>query len=370
MPTRRSVKGSQSSRAHASVPAANASATNAANAANTTGARSAASVTNAASAANAANTANAANKSEKMVPEVLNGTSAAHTVEEKLVSGGKPAFRYSPAKADSAQVAPINRQCGEAFVSASGQHKDASAPADKQRREASPQKTATPQERSAQLSGQTRKKAGKKKQKHHSPLRILLIIAGSIFTLFIIACIALGVHRWCIYDDAQDIQGTWYIYNTKATVPIGQSTIGLSEDTEYNYTIDTQAKTITYSIGNLSGTSHYRFSLDRTQIALIEDGEKVFTATLFDDLSWWASSLSDYLSGKSVLPANESSNVVILTRAESSSDEQEESDAGESAGETTGEAAGETTGEAADTTDVANTAVQGEGASEASDTNS
>ena len=360
MPTRRSVKGSQSSRAHASVPAANASATNAANAANTTGARSAASVTN------AANTANAANKSEKMVPEVLNGTSAAHTVEEKLVSGGKPAFRYSPAKADSAQVAPINRQCGEAFASASGQHKDASAPADKQRREASPQKTATPQERSAQPSGQTRKKAGKKKQKHHSPLRILLIIAGSIFTLFIIACIALGVHRWCIYDDAQDIQGTWYIYNTKATVPIGQSTIGLSEDTEYNYTIDTQAKTITYSIGNLSGTSHYRFSLDRTQIALIEDGEKVFTATLFDDLSWWASSLSDYLSGKSVLPANESSNVVILTRAESSSDEREESDADEA---TEAAETAETTGETADTTDVANTAVQGEGASEASDTN-
>ena len=299
VPTRRSVKGSHSSHARASVPAASAGAagvsaastTSAPDAANTTGARSAASVTNAASAANAASTANAANKSEKIVPEVPNGTSAAHTVEEKLVSGGKPAFR-------------------------------------------------------------------------HSPLRILLIIAGSIFTLFIIACIALGVHRWCIYDDAQDIQGTWYIYNTKATVPIGQSTIGLSQDTEYNYTIDTQAKTITYSIGNLSGTSHYRFSLDRTQIALIEDGEKVFTATLFDDLSWWASSLSDYLSGKSVLPANEDSNVVILTRAESSFGEQDESDAGEGAGEAAGEGA-----DAAEAADTANTAVQGEGASEASDTN-
>lgn len=154
----------------------------------------------------------------------------------------------------------------------------------------------------------------KRAKKPRSPARIAVSVAIGVFAAFIVACIALAVDRWWVHDDAQDIQGTWYIYDTEVAIPIGPDTIGISEDAVYEYTIDTQAKTVTYSIGNLTGTSHYRFSSDRSQIALIEDGKKVFTATLFDDISWWFTSLANAISGKLVLPGPLQNNVIMLTR--------------------------------------------------------
>ena len=151
-------------------------------------------------------------------------------------------------------------------------------------------------------------------KKPRSPARIALSVAIGVFAAFVVACIALAVDRWWVHDDAQDIQGTWYIYDTEVAIPIGPDTIGISEDAVYEYTIDTQAKTVTYRIGNLTGTCHYRFSSDRSQIALIEDGKKVFTATLFDDISWWFTSLANAISGKLVLPGPLQSNVIMLTR--------------------------------------------------------
>ncbi len=154
----------------------------------------------------------------------------------------------------------------------------------------------------------------KRAKKPRSPARIALSVAIGAFAALVVACVALAVDRWWVHDDAQDIQGTWYIYDTEVAIPIGPDTIGVSEDAVYEYTIDTQAKTVTYRIGNLTGTSHYRFSSDRSQIALIEDGKKVFTATLFDDISWWFTSLANALSGKLVLPGPLQNNVIMLTR--------------------------------------------------------
>ena len=163
-------------------------------------------------------------------------------------------------------------------------------------------------------SGRASASPSKRAKKPRSPARIALSVAIGVFAAFIVACIALAVDRWWVHDDAQDIQGTWYIYDTEVAIPIGPDTIGISEDAVYEYTIDTQAKTVTYRIGNLTGTSHYRFSSDRSQIALIEDGKKVFTATLFDDISWWFTSLANALSGKLVLPGPLQNNVIMLTR--------------------------------------------------------
>lgn len=163
-------------------------------------------------------------------------------------------------------------------------------------------------------SGRAGSSPSKRPKKPRSPARIALSVAIGVFAAFVVACVALAVDRWWVHDDAQDIQGTWYIYDTEVAVPIGPDTIGISEDAVYEYTIDTQAKTVTYSIGNLTGTSHYRFSSDRSQIALIEDGKKVFTATLFDDISWWFTSLANAISGKLVLPGPLQNNVIMLTR--------------------------------------------------------
>lgn len=155
-----------------------------------------------------------------------------------------------------------------------------------------------------------------------SPVRILVIFLCVVFVAALGTCIWVAVDRWCTHDDAHDIQGTWYIYGTNVSIPIGESTMGISQDAVYDYTIDTKAKTVTYSIGNLSGTSHYRFSPDRTKIALIEDGKRVFTATLLDDISWWASNVGNFISGVDVLPGPLESDVVMLTREANSPDEE------------------------------------------------
>ena len=195
--------------------------------------------------------------------------------------------------------------------------KTAKVPARAEREEASDEQEPHGSRRRASgssRSGRAGASPSKRAKKPRSPARIALSVAIGVFAAFVVACVALAVDRWWVHDDAQDIQGTWYIYDTEVAVPIGPDTIGISEDAVYEYTIDTQAKTVTYSIGNLTGTSHYRFSSDRSQIALIEDGKKVFTATLFDDISWWFTSLANALSGKLVLPGPLQNNVIMLTR--------------------------------------------------------
>ena len=214
-------------------------------------------------------------------------------------AGARPSTRKSTANRRVATQKP-------AKVSARAEREEAS---DKQEPNVS-RRRASDSSRSGRASASPSKRA----KKPRSPARIALSVAIGVFAAFVVACIALAVDRWWVHDDAQDIQGTWYVYDTEVAIPIGPDTIGISEDAVYEYTIDTQAKTVTYRIGNLTGTSHYRFSSDRSQIALIEDGKKVFTATLFDDISWWFTSLANALSGKLVLPGPLQNNVIMLTR--------------------------------------------------------
>ncbi len=173
-----------------------------------------------------------------------------------------------------------------------------------------------PSQAEESLAATTEKSASSRKapKKHHSPLRIFLAILGGIFAALLVAATAFALDRWVLHDDAADLQGTWYLYGTSIEVPIDQKDIVISSDASYRYTIDTTAKTISYSIGNLTGISHYRFSSDRSQVALIEDGKKVFTATLLDDVSWWFTSLRTAFSGEIVLPAPLSGDVVLLSR--------------------------------------------------------
>ncbi len=214
-------------------------------------------------------------------------------------AGARPSARKSAANRRVATQKP-------AKVPARAEREEAS---DKQEPHVSRRRASDPSR-----SGRASASPSKRAKKPRSPARIALSVAIGVFAAFVVACIALAVDRWWVHDDAQDIQGTWYIYDTEVAIPIGPDTIGISEDAVYEYTIDTQAKTVTYRIGNLTGTSHYRFSSDRSQIALIEDGRKVFTATLFDDISWWFTSLANAISGKLVLPGPLQNNVIMLTR--------------------------------------------------------
>lgn len=157
-----------------------------------------------------------------------------------------------------------------------------------------------------------------KKEKIERHRRRIRIIVGSVVTVVIASvvavCIAFSVFRWHTYDDAADIQGTWNVAGSGAPVTITEDTIELTEDVAYKYVIDPEAKTISFTFGNLEGHGHYRFSLDRNQLA-ITDGEFTWTDTLADDAGWSIYALADRLQGnKDRAPAAEEEGTVLLER--------------------------------------------------------
>lgn len=126
-------------------------------------------------------------------------------------------------------------------------------------------------------------------------VRTLLIVVA-ILAVIIVGSAAAGIsyHRWYAYDDALDIQGTWYVSGTDAPVEITADTIVLTDDVAYHYKLDPSSKTITFTFGNLSGEGHYRFSLDR-QYLVIFDGSYSWEQSLSTDVSWLIDALMDHL---------------------------------------------------------------------------
>ena len=78
--------------------------------------------------------------------------------------------------------------------------------------------------------------------------------------------------HWFRYDDAKDFQNDWALSGTASTVTINADYIVVTTDVHYSYKLDTWAKTITYSFGDLQGAGVYRFSADRTKLVIIEGG--------------------------------------------------------------------------------------------------
>ena len=74
------------------------------------------------------------------------------------------------------------------------------------------------------------------------------------------------------YDDAADIQGEWQVIDGSSTVVIDSDSIRMLELLDYEYTLDTWAKTIDFSFTDLSGTGSYSFSDDR-RVLIIKEGE-------------------------------------------------------------------------------------------------
>ena len=165
---------------------------------------------------------------------------------------------------------------------------------------------------SALRRGKTLKRASAKKGMRVG--RIVLAVLGGILAAFILIAGWFCADRWLIHDDTADIQGAWVIYGSNKQVAITDKHIVLTSDVAYAYELDTTAKTITYTIGNMKGVSHYRFSSDRSSIALLEDGKQVFTATLLDDISWALSSLGKLITGKQVLPGEPDSATALFVR--------------------------------------------------------
>lgn len=126
--------------------------------------------------------------------------------------------------------------------------------------------------------------------------RIVWALVGLVAAAIVAACVAFALLRWETYDDTADFTGQWRIVGTDKVIEVTEDTIVLTDDVAYRYTVDAQAKTITFKFGNMVGNARYRFSLDR-QLLSITDGEFDWWTTLCDDVPWTIAALFTQLIG-------------------------------------------------------------------------
>lgn len=139
------------------------------------------------------------------------------------------------------------------------------------------------------------------------------VVAGAVVLVVVAVVVAFSCWRWTFANDAQDIQGTWYIAGTQKTVDVTADGIKLADDVTYSYTIDEGAKTLSLSFGNMEGEARYRFSLDRQTLAL-RDGETTWGNSLSEDISWTIAALGRAIQGEQASPELSGDSTMVLTR--------------------------------------------------------
>ena len=100
-------------------------------------------------------------------------------------------------------------------------------------------------------------------------MRIVLILLA----VLLVAAGIFAWNRWFRFDDAADLQGVW-VDEAGAQLALDGSRMLLGDSVVYDYTVDAATKTITYEFNGAVGYSAYRFSDDRSTLALrdVEQG--------------------------------------------------------------------------------------------------
>ena len=124
-------------------------------------------------------------------------------------------------------------------------------------------------------------------KKRHRVRRVVLIIVAAIVGVILILLGLFCWNRWLRYDDTAEIQGEWFAaYSGKrAPIVIDGDSIVFNPETTWHYTLDTTAKTITFTFGSQSGGGRYWFVGDHEHL-VIEDGiDYSASDTFFADLA-------------------------------------------------------------------------------------
>ncbi len=141
-----------------------------------------------------------------------------------------------------------------------------------------------------------------------------LYVALSLFAVLVLIAGVFSWDRWMRYDDANEIKGEWLLDGTQKVIVIDGQAIKLTDDVSYEYTIDPTAKTITYTFGNMSGSGRYRFSADRSQLAIV-DGESFSTfSTMCDDIAWTWGNFVRGAQGQEPVAPGEGDGATVLER--------------------------------------------------------
>lgn len=156
------------------------------------------------------------------------------------------------------------------------------------------------------------------KPKHPARWAFLAFVA-----ILVSVCVLFSWERWWRYDDASSIQGQWTVEGGSVPVSIDGESIHLTDKESYGYAMDQSAKTLSFTFGDMSGQARYRFSADRTQLA-IQDGEYGFWETLASDIAWsWSCLIATVTGQPQPSPSfGEGSIVLVDTAAATSQPEQ------------------------------------------------
>lgn len=144
-------------------------------------------------------------------------------------------------------------------------------------------------------------------------LRVVIIVMSVLIVMALVVAGLFAWNRWWRYDDARDMQGTWYAAGTTVPVHITDTAIALNEETSYLYEIDPQAKTISYYLANMKGEGRYWFENDRQALVIVDGKGFTSTDTAIDDFGRSLSSFFVTVTGGQVaLPQGEG--IIALTR--------------------------------------------------------
>lgn len=164
-----------------------------------------------------------------------------------------------------------------------------------------------------------------RKPKKHGALqgkrKVAIVVICSVAALLVVFIAALSWNRWFRYDDVADFQGEWIVQGGTDSITIDSGLIHLTDKDAYGYSLDATAKTIRFTFSDLSGDARYRFSADRSEIAL-QDGVFGSVDTFFDDLAWMLGGIGSSLMGNEQASPSFGDGSTVLVRVDSLTDEQ------------------------------------------------
>ncbi len=141
------------------------------------------------------------------------------------------------------------------------------------------------------------------KRAHRSVGGRIVRIVVIVVIVVVVACVGgFSLYRWVYGDDAADVQGAWYVAGTDTPIIITDGDIELNSTVAYAYTLDSESKTIAFNLGSMQGEGHYRFSFNRSQLAIM-DGTYGWWSSFFSDFGWTARALAGAIGGDVVTPA-------------------------------------------------------------------
>ena len=109
------------------------------------------------------------------------------------------------------------------------------------------------------------------------------ICALAVVTVALCACLL--ALAGCGSSDQKDLIGEWKVQGTNVTVVYDDKQFK-TYGTTFDYTIDTNAKTITTTNGSFTGLANYSYSDDKQTLTLNEDdGNGGTKTTVFDKVS-------------------------------------------------------------------------------------